>query len=120
MIWKSIKKKIHTLIFGKSYYDYSCDLTKLEFGEIRRYFRGLKKDIDENRRSHLEFEKALEYSDNIFEIWYVYLGKDDYGDNKYILTQIGKYNGDKQKLYYKTDLKKYIDNKYFKNESKED
>ncbi len=116
-IWKNIQKKFNFWLYGESYFQYSCDLSCRDFGDIKRYFENLKTNIDENKNSHLEIYKE---DDDIFTIFYVYKGEDKYGDPIYLINQYGLYNGKEEKLYYLEDLKKYIDNKYFKNESKED
>ena len=88
------------------YFTGQVKMSKLKFGDMRRQYQ---------YKNGIEIELDTLSNEN-FEIWRVYKGKDEYGDVINMFEELGYYSGKKKIFYFREELKQYFDNKYFEEE----
>lgn len=76
-----------------------------KFGAMRRVYN--------NEKSGLVFDEFPCLGGERHEIWHFYYTENKYGDTIKAFEQLGCYYSKSENLYYKEDLKKYIEKKYF-------
>lgn len=100
---KSINNFLKKLIGIQDYFENYVKMSNLKFGEMRRQYSN----------NGFAFSKSIGSFDDCIEIYRVYPGKDKFGDDTTFFDELALYDVEGEELYFKLELKKYFDAKYF-------